>query len=77
MELRSGSNPSPNPDWTIWSGSKPGPQLGNPELLLTLILLGHPSQHFWFLFYHYLPLRKVDLEYVPVDDSTHICLVVH
>jgi hypothetical protein len=38
MELRSGQNPSPNPDWTIRSGSKPGLQPGNPEPLPTPIL---------------------------------------
>jgi hypothetical protein len=47
MEPRYGSNPSPNmhgthvvlgnnSDWGIRSCSKPGPQPGNPELLLTL-----------------------------------------
>jgi len=29
--------PGNNPDWTIRSGSKPGPQPGNPEPLLTLL----------------------------------------
>jgi len=41
MELRSGSNPAPNPAAFrvvrgLRSGSKPGPQAGNPEPLLTL-----------------------------------------